>query len=371
MPHTDLTTWLEIDLAAIRRNIQQMQTITTRPVMAIIKANGYGHGLVEVARAAQDAGCAWVGVARFEEALAVRRAGLGLNILVLGYAAPPCAGEAAARNITLTVYDLDVANQYAARARAAGHILNVHAKFDTGMSRLGIFPEDGVPFMQQLSAIPGLCVQGMFTHFARSDEAERVTTIWQNERFSALVTALNAAGLRPALVHAANSAAALYFPGAHYDIVRSGIAIYGLQPSDEAPLPPGFTPALTWKARLSSVKIIPPAQGVGYAYRYTTRSAERIGVVTAGYADGLRRRHGIHTALVGGQRVPVLGGICMDQVMVQLDSVPIAKIGDEVIFIGRQGEALLSAEELGQVWGSNNYDVVCGLAARLPRIYLP
>lgn len=370
MTYDHLTTWLEIDLGAIRSNIHQLQKITQKPIMAIVKANGYGHGLVESARAAQQAGCGWCGVARIEEALALRQAGLTLNILVLGYTAPPCAAEAAAHRISLAVYDLDVAQAYAAKASAGGTELRVHAKFDSGMARLGVFPEDGLPFMQQLHAIQGLSVEGMFTHFARSDEPERTTTAWQNGRFSALVKALTAAGLRPPLVHAANSAAALYFPEAYYDMVRCGISIYGLHPSaSEARLPEGFIPALTWKARLSSVKIIPAHHGVGYAYRYTTQKEERIGVVTAGYADGMRRRHEINAALVGGRRVPVVGGVCMDQIMLQLDTLPNARIGDEVVLIGRQGEATLAAEDLAQAWGTVNYDVVCGLTARVPRIY--
>lgn len=366
----DLTTWLEIDLGAIRHNIRKVNSLTGKPVMAIIKANAYGHGLVEVARTVQTAGATWCGVARIEEALALRQAGVTLNILVLGYTAPTRAGQAAAQNISLTVYDLDVARIYAAQARESGLSLNVHAKFDTGMGRLGIFPEDGLPFMQQLIGIKGLAVQGMFTHFARSDEPERTTTAWQNQRFAALVDALTQDGLRPPLVHAANSAAALFFPAAHYDMVRCGICIYGLHPNaPEALLPDGFIPSLSWKARLSSVKMMPANHGIGYAYRYTTKGEERIGVAAVGYADGMRRRHGINYALVGGQKVPVIGGICMDQIMLQLDQVPGAKIGDEVVLIGRQGEAILTAEDLGAAWGSNNYDVVCGLAARLPRMY--
>lgn len=370
MDNADLTTWLEIDLGAIRQNIRKVNNLTGKPVMAIVKANAYGHGLVEVARTAQSAGCSWCGVARIEEALALRQAGLSLDILVLGYTAPVRTGQAAAENIRLAVYDLEIARAYAAQARESGHTLKVHAKFDSGMGRLGIFPEDGLPFMQQLTAIKGLAVEGMFTHFARSDEPERTTTTWQNQRFSALVDALSQNGLRPPLVHAANSAAALYFPAAHYDMVRCGICIYGLHPNaPEAMLPEGFIPALTWKARLSSVKMMPSNHGIGYAYRYTTKLEERIGVVAAGYADGMRRRHGINFALVGGKKVPVIGGICMDQIMLQLDQAPEAKVGDEVVLIGRQGGAVLTAEDLGAAWGSNNYDVVCGLAARLPRIY--
>lgn len=362
------STWLEIDLDAIRKNVFELRRICGNKVMAVVKANGYGHGMVEVARAALSGGASWLGVARLEEALDLRAAGINANILVLGYTAPLRVVEAAENQISLAIYDRKLAQEYSARVMSAGYQLAVHAKFDSGMGRLGYFPEDGMSFMRDLTSLPGLVVEGVFTHFARSDEPEKETTAWQNKRFAALVAALAEAGLRPPLVHAANSAAALYFPEGRYDMVRCGISIYGLHPSSEAPLPASFRPALSWKARLSSVKILPPSHGVGYNYRYKTQGHERIGAVAVGYADGLRRRLG-NFVLVGGKRITVVGGICMDQIMLQLDKVPNAQIGDEVVLIGRQGEQVITAEELGREWGTVNYDVVCGLQARVPRIY--
>ena len=219
------------------------------------------------------------------------------------------------------------------QARALGQPLHVHAKFDTGMGRLGVFPEDGLAFVRQIKESPELLLEGVFTHLASADEPALDTTDWQLDRFTRLVEALEANGLRPPLVHAANSAASLYFPRAHFDLVRSGIAIYGLQPSAEAPLPDGFIPALTWKARLASIKELPAGHGIGYNYRYVTQKPERIGVIPVGYADGFRRRLG-NFVLVGGKRVTVVGGVCMDQCMLQLDDVPEARIGDEVVLIG-------------------------------------
>ncbi len=223
--------------------------------------------------------------------------------------------------------------------------------------------------MQALNQYRGLHIEGLFTHLARSDEPEVGTTIWQLDRFNRLVRELEAAGLRPGLVHAANSAGSLYFPQAYFDLVRPGIAIYGLHPSAEAPLPQGFRPAMSWKAQLVSVKELPPGHGVGYNYRYFTSGTERIGVIPAGYADGFRRRLG-NFVLVGGKRVNVVGGVCMDQCMVRLDEVPSARIGDEVVLMGEQGDLTIRAEDIGLAWGTNNYEVVCGLAARVPRVYL-
>lgn len=362
------STWLEIDLSAIQGNLRQIQTITRRPVMAVIKANAYGHGLVEVGRAVAGAGAAWCGVARFEEALALRTAGIELPILVMGFSDPQHVPAAIAHHICLTVFRPDAAWAYAEQARAVGGRLVVHVKLDTGMGRLGVNAEEGPHFLQSLVNYPELHIEGLFTHLALADEPGLPVTAQQLARFGRAVAAVTAAGLRPALVHAANSAASLVQPEAWFDLVRPGIALYGLHPSSQTPLPAGFQAALAWKARLVSLKVLPPGHGVSYGFRYVTQGHERIGTLPVGYADGLRRQGG-NLALVGGQVVPVVGTVCMDQCMLQLDHAPLAQPGDEVVLIGRQGQAALTAEMLAEAWGTINYDVVCGLAARLPRFY--
>jgi alanine racemase len=362
--------WLEIDLGAIQNNVHQLQTLTGRPVMAIIKANGYGHGLVEVGRASATAGAAWLGVARLEEALVLRNAGVQLPILVLGYTVPERVPDAIVNHVSLALPHPELVQAYAQAAGPVGEPLRVHAKFDSGMGRLGVFPEVGVAFVRQIKETPGLLLEGAFTHMARADEPALDTTDHQLDRFSRLVAALEGDGLRPPLVHAANSAAAIYYPRARFDMVRPGIALYGLHPSDEALLPEGFQRALTWKTQIASIKDLPAGHGIGYAHRYFTKKQERIGVIPVGYADGFRRRLG-NFVLVGGKRVNVVGGVCMDQCMIQLDDLPDAHIGDEVVLIGSQGGDHITAEEVGAAWGTVNYDVVCGLAARVPRNYLP
>ncbi|MDR3574061.1 MAG: alanine racemase [Anaerolineaceae bacterium] len=362
-------TWLEIDLGAIQNNIHQIQKITNGPVMAVVKANGYGHGLLQVGRAAEAAGVPWLGVARLEEALDLRRGGVKCHILVMGYTMPERIPEVLASKVTLTVYDQVIASDYAAQARFFNQRLPVHVKVDSGMGRLGFFPEDGVESIRRLNEEEGLSIDGIFTHLACSDEPDEPSTNWQLERFQGLLEGLDTVGLKPALVHAANSAGAIYFPKARYDIVRCGIAIYGMDPSMHAPLPDGFRKALTWKSHIVSIKYLPKGRGVGYNYKYVTQDEERIGVVAGGYADGLRRRLG-NFALVHGKRVNMVGGMCMDQCMVQLDQFPEAKVGDEVVFIGRQGDEEITPEALASDWGSNNYEVVSGLAGRLPRLYI-
>jgi alanine racemase len=360
--------WLEINLGAIRRNIQRIAKITQKPVMAVVKANAYGHGLFDVSKAAEKAGIARLCVARLEEAIALRDAGVNTPILVLGYTSPLDVPNAMKRSISLALFNPELAPQYEEAARCTEGKLNVHIKVDTGMGRLGIFPENAVQFIAQVAKMNSINIEGLFTHFACADEPQKKTTDDQVERFNHVIRELETIGIRPAIIHADNSAGSLYYSNAWYDAVRPGNAIYGLNPSSEAPLPEGFEPALTWKTRLTSVKILPPGSGISYGHRYTTSGNERIGASAVGYADGLRRKLG-NVALVNGHRVIQVGQVCMDQTMWQLDSVPDAKVGDEVVLIGRQGNERITAEEVADSWQTINYEVVCGLSARVPRYY--
>jgi alanine racemase len=369
MDFAEYSTWIEIDRGAIANNVSLLTKITGKPVMAVVKANGYGHGLVESARAARAGGAAWCGVARIEEAMMLREGRLDLPLLVLGYTPSRKVIDAARENLSLTLYDPDIARDYSAAASGAGMTVRVHIKVDVGMGRLGIFPEEVLEFVRFVNDLPGLMVEGIFTHFPTADEPALEYTGTQISRFQKVVQTLELAGLRPPLIHAANSAAALLFPESRFGLVRSGVAVYGLHPSNQALLPEGFSPALSLKSRIVSIKTIPPGQGISYNYRYFTSGYERIGVCSAGYADGIRRRLG-NVALVEGKRVHVVGAVCMDQSMVQLDDVPEARIGSEVVWIGRQGNEQISAEDVAREWGTVNYEVVTGLDARVPRIYI-
>ena len=328
-----LTSWLEIDLGAIRNNVQEMMRIARRPVMAVVKANAYGHGIEAVGKAVEEAGAAWCGVARIEEALVLRKTGFTCPILVMGYTPPQRVPESIANDISLTVDDPDVAAQYA--QLAVDTPLKCHLKVDTGMSRLGIHVDKAGALMHWLHVQKTLKLEGVFTHFARADEPQTATTADQLAKFQRLVSEVEAAGLRPEWVHAANSAAGLYFPEARFDMVRSGIAIYGLHPSKEALLPDTFRPALTMKTRITSVRTLPAGQGISYGHRYTTVKPERVASIAIGYADGFRRWAG-NRVLLQGKSVPVIGTICMDQCVINLDNVPEAKTGDEVVLIGEQ-----------------------------------
>jgi alanine racemase len=337
--------------------------------MAMVKANAFGHGAVEVAQAVVEAGAAWLGVAAPSEGLALRNAGLSARILVLGYTPAHLAEEAIARDLALNVYDFDLARAYAATARAQGRTAQVHVKVDTGMGRLGIPPEDAARFIDSLRSLGGLAVEGLFTHFATSDLADTSFALGQIQKFNDVLDTLVAAGARPPIVHAANSAAAFTLPQARYDLVRTGIALYGLDPSDDVPCPSGFRPALEWKTAVAQVKTLPPGHPVSYGTEYVTRGEERIAVIPVGYADGFRRRVP-NEALGGGRHVPVVGRVCMDFVMLNVTRVPGLAVGDEVVLIGRQGQAAITADEVARRWGTINYDVTAGIMARVPRIFV-
>ena len=334
--------------------------------MAVVKANGYGHGAVSVASAALRGGAAWCGVARPEEALELRRGGLGCPILLLGWASPDALPELVALSVSLTVWSAAQVDEIAVVARGLGRKARLHLKVDTGMARLGLPLAETVELARRVAATEGVAQEGVFTHFACADDPNSPVTADQERQLGEVVSALTAAGIRPGLAHAANSAATLTRPTARFDLVRVGIALYGLEPSPLCPVPASLQPALAWKSVLTQVKVVPPGRGVSYGHAYTTTAHERIGTVAVGYGDGYRRADG-NVVLVDGQRVPVIGRVCMDQVLVQLDGAPAAQAGDEVVLIGAQAGEILRTEDLARAWGTISYEVVCGITARVPR----
>ena len=368
MKNDNYATWLEIDLNAIKNNYKKLQQISKTPVMPIVKANAYGHGLEEVSKHLEQAGAEIFGVARIEEALILREYGIKSKILVLGYTSPYRIQDAIDNNISLTVFDFNVAKSYLAVLKKAKSRLNIHVKVDTGMGRLGVPYIDFITFIKFIAQKNFFQIEGLFTHFACADEPDKPYTKEQNGKFSIILDNIEALGLHPRMIHAANSAATLNFPETHYDFVRCGIALYGLDPSPTSRLPAGFIPALTWKSRLISIKILPKNHGVSYGFAYRTKKEEKIGVIAAGYGDGLRRRPG-NEVLIHGKKAIIIGNVCMDQCVVKLDEIPEAKIGDEVILIGDQDGVNISATDIAEKWGTINYEVVCGMAARMPRIY--
>ena len=367
-------TWIEVDLAAIAQNASTLKAIVGPDValMAVVKADGYGHGALRVAQTALLNGATWLGVATVSEAQPLRHAGIEAPILVLGYTPAWQARDAVRLGLRVTLFSLDVAQSLSAAARALGRQVAVHIKVDTGMHRLGLPADEVLDFVEAVAALDGLRVEGLFTHFSVADSAEGWYTTFtqrQLDAFGAVLAALDERGMRPPIVHAANSAGTLAWPAAHFDMVRPGIALYGLAPSADVALPDGLRPALSWKTQIAQVKRLPPDSYISYGATYRTATEEQIAVIPVGYADGFRRApQNWGEVLVRGQRAPLVGRVCMDQAMIRVDHIPSVRQGDEVVLIGQQGAARLSAEEVAARLGTISYEVVSEILARVARV---
>lgn len=361
-------TWVEVNLTAIQNNIKFIEQFTGSTVMAVVKANAYGHGIVEVAKALQSSGTSWLGVARIDEAIQLRDNGVQNEIMVLGHTAANDIHFAADNNIVLAMHSLDQVSSYKNAAQILNKKIRIHIKIDTGMGRLGVFPEDGYKFLKLLETIPNLIIEGIFTHLARADELNSDSTKNQIRKFEDLLKLFNESGIEFKWIHAANSAGSMFQPSVIYNLVRPGISIYGLNPSINTPLPDQFVPSLSWKTVLTSVKNMPQSSGISYGHKYITSQNELVGTISVGYGDGYRRVPG-NEVLIRGIRVPVIGVVCMDQCVVSLENVPDAQAGDEVVLIGKQNGEEISAEDLACNWETIVYEPICGLTNRIPRIY--
>ncbi|MBX7213524.1 MAG: alanine racemase [Thermoflexales bacterium] len=357
-----------IDLGALRHNAAALAARAGVPLMAVVKANGYGHGAVLAAKAALAGGARWLGVATAGEALQLRAAGLHAPTLVLGWCEADNAAALVEHDIACTIAEVGIAEGLAARAAAQGGRVAVHLKVDTGMNRLGVRPEDALDALQRLRALPGLRLEGLYTHFATADAADERDTRAQLAAFNAVVAATAAAGLRPTWVHASNSAATLRHPAARFDLVRCGIALYGIDPDVETPAPPELRPALSLVTRVTQVKTIPAGAAVSYGGRWRATRPSRIATLPIGYADGLRRVPAWREVLLRGRRAPIVGRICMDYCMVDVTELPDAQTGDEVVLLGSQGNERIRIEDVAGWLGTIPYEVACALGGRVPRV---
>jgi Alr-MurF fusion protein len=370
----DRPTWVEVDLEALAGNVRRAQQIVGPDVAvcAVLKADGYGHGAASVARTALNNGARMLAVACLAEAVVLRRAAIDAPILVLGYTPAWQARDTVRHDVTATVYDLDVARALSQAAADLNRPARIHVKVDTGMARLGLLPAETIPFVQALATLPGLEVEGIFTHFSVADSAapeHRTHTEAQLAALRRVLAELREVGVAIPLVHAANSAAMLNWPESHFDMVRLGIALYGLAPSADTPLPAGFRPVLSWKTQVAQVKTLPSGAPVSYGNTFVTERETRLAVAPVGYADGFRRgpAHWGHV-LVHGQRASIVGRVTMDQTMLDVTDIPGVRQGDEVVLIGRQGEAEITVEQVAERLGTINYEVVAEILARVPRV---
>ncbi len=364
-------TWVEVDLEAVAFNVRQVKQIVGPEVdvLAVLKADAYGHGALTVARTAFNNGASYGGVASVNEAIKLREGGVDAPLLVLGYTPAWLARDALLHDVTLTLYDTELAWAFSRAAIDLRRIAHVHIKVDTGMGRLGLLPDQVVPFVAEIRDLPNLDLEGIFTHFSIADDEDLSYTRYQLARFERVLEQLEAIGVTFRRVHCANSAGLLRLPQARFNMVRLGLAMYGLQPSPYVPLPPGFRPALTWHTTVAQVKRLPPGSYVSYGNTYRTAGEETIAVIPVGYADGFRRAPTRWQAvLVRGQRAPIVGRVCMDQTMINVSHIPNVRVGDEVVLIGPQGDDEITAEEVADWLGTINYEVVSEILARVPRV---
>ena len=360
--------WAEIDLGAVRDNVRSLRAALrgTPRLMAVVKADAYGHGAVAVSRAALAAGAEWLGVATTDEGVELRRAGITSPILLLGSTPAEDAETAVAHDLSVTVFQPEIAGALSQAASRTGRQAKIHFKVDTGMGRIGVAPSDAAAVLRQVSAYAGIVVEGCFTHFATADEADLGPTRKQLETFLAVLRGVVGRGLPIGLRHAANSAAFLALPEAHFDIVRAGIAVYGVPP---APHLAGRVPlrrVMRLRARVAHTKRVPSGTPIGYGHTYRAPRETRIATIPIGYADGYPRLAGeTREVLLNGRRARVVGRIAMDQCMVDAGVLPV-EVGDEVEIWGEK----VPVEEVAATAQTIAYEVLTHVGRRVPRVFV-
>ncbi|VEN72591.1 Alanine racemase [Candidatus Desulfarcum epimagneticum] len=383
--------WAEIDLDAIASNVAELKRLVgprTR-LMAVAKADGYGHGAGETARTALENGADFIGVARLEEGAALRKAGISAPILIFGRTDPSLARDLARHGLVQTVFSRSGARALSGAAARLGLRIPAHIKVDTGMGRLGLLPDfeenavspespAGVEWkgalgdIRSMAALEGLSIRGIYTHFASADQKDPGPALDQLHAFSRLLDQTARAEIPTGLRHAANSAAIIRFPRAHLDMARAGVAMYGLLPSPD--MDPGqirLKPAMSLKARVIHVKKVPAGFAASYGGTWRPPVPTTLATVSAGYADGVSRRLSNRGhMLVRGKRAPIAGRVCMDQTLLDAGHIPGIRVGDEAVIFGRQGEEEIGAGEAASAAGTIHYEIVSTVTARVPRVYV-
>lgn len=378
MSSSPYPTWVEINLSAIEENTRLVAEWTRVPLMGVVKDDGYGHGALEVGRSILGAGCIALAVARVSEALPLRRAGIDVPLLVMGGYTAHEVETAVAHDLSLPVLDIDSAARISARAREQGRTARVHLKIDTGMGRFGVFPSEALALARQVQSLGGMEIEGIFSHFALAGDDADFTRL-QLARFREALAALLSNGIEPRWAHVANTMAIIHERDSFFNLVRAGGILYGQGMGEGPAFTRKIRRAFAWKAQLVSCRLLPAGWGVSYMQEYHTRGEEWIGVVPVGYGDGFQRVPGAQV-LVNGQRVPVVGRVCMDQFMVRLPAY--SPPGTEVVLVGEQavrpggpdrgpngGNETILQEELQSLWKSS-FSAVTLVNPRVPRVYV-
>lgn len=365
--------YADIDLDAIYENVKNAKALLKKDtkMMAIVKADGYGHGAVEVARQIDELVDAY-GVAILEEGIELRKAGFTKPILILGYTPKPLYPAMIRYDIATAVFTMEMAKEISDTAVAMHKNANIHIKLDTGMSRIGFaITKESKEIIEQIAKLPGIEIKGCFSHFARMDEKDKTKANEQFAKFTKMVNALEKDGVDLGIRHISNSAGIMEAPEVQMDMVRNGICLYGLYPSEEVQkerLP--LKPAMELKAYVSYVKTLEPGVEIGYGGTYTTTKKTRVATIPVGYADGYSRcLSGKGSVLIHGEKAPILGRVCMDQFMVDVTDIDNVCVGDRVTLFGKDGDSCITIEEISAMAHSFNYEFVCDIGKRIPRVY--
>lgn len=377
MEHYDRV-WAEIDLDAIAFNIESIkkQIQEKTQIVAVIKADGYGHGAVWIAEMLENDSRVWgYAVATAEEAMTLRQSGMKKPILILAYTFPSAYEELIQNEIRLTVFTLEMAQALSKESVKQGKCCKIHIKMDTGMTRIGMQPDsDSIALIKQIAALENIEIEGIFTHFARADETDRTKAYEQLRQFQDFIAQLEeSAGIQIPMKHCSNSAGIVEMPEANMDAVRAGIILYGLWPSDEVKEHGkiALMPSLCLKSRVVYVKTVPAGREISYGGTFTTKRETRVATICVGYGDGYPRSlSNKGYVLIKGQKAPILGRVCMDQFMVDITDIEgIVQVGEEVTLIGKDKGEEITMEALGALSGRFNYELACDLGKRIPRVY--
>lgn len=364
----------QINLDNIASNVKHIRNSLKDNIklMAIVKADAYGHGAVEVSKTALYNGADWLGVAICDEGVALRENNIHVPILILGYTPEAKIDEVIKNNLTQTVFSFETAKVLSDVATKLKKTVDVHIKIDTGMSRIGFLPtQENINTIVKISKLPNLHITGIFTHFCTADEKDKTFTYEQYRRFEYVCKNLEQKGIKDIIRHAANSACILEIKDVCLDMVRAGIIIYGLMPSSDVNKTIDIKPAMSLKTHISYVKTIKENTGVGYNRTYFTDKVTKIATVPVGYADGYSRiLSNKARVIVNGQYANVIGNICMDQFMIDVTDIENVNVDDEVILMGSCENAVVSAEELARIEQTINYEIVCNVGKRVPRVYI-
>lgn len=362
--------WAEVDLGALKRNLQRIKNYTNSEIMPIVKADAYGHGAVEVVRTLRQEGINRFGVAILEEALELRRCFPEITLMVIGPTLPEYSEILVKEEIIPEVFQVEQAEKLSAAAIKQSKTARLHIKIDTGMGRIG-FRDSAMEDIRKIARLPGLFVEGIYTHLATADSPDLSYAHQQLQAFDELNARLGAEGIRIPLRHAANSPALMQLPQSHYELCRPGIILYGILPMNHTGVEAGFEPVMSLKTRISHLKTIEKGDSVGYGRSFIASQPTRVATLPLGYADGLRRSLSNRgEVLVKGKRAVIIGKICMDQTMVDVTEIKGVKVGDEVTLLGRDGEAQITANEIADHCATISYEILCGISKRVKRVYL-